>query len=377
MKKSLFTSTLILTLTFPSTLLAGFTDLSTDHPNYEAIISLQAAGCLNGYEDGSVRPENSIARAESLKLLLTCLDNPTIYSEDVFTLPAGSSYIIDGNETTVNSEKEIVLKTKWNPDNYPALQFSDVITGSWYETVLKEALVRKLITGYADGTIKPENTVTKGEFFTILHRLVPEDLQVELAAETQVSNDVFSGQWYANGLSFALDQGFTQKDTDGNLNPFKQLTRGNVAEYLYQYDKWITKKLNPTSASEEAEVSTETETTTETDTTTTNLDQSNFEVGQTETGIASYYSDGLAGANTASGERFDPTQLVAAHKTLPFGTIVKVTNPSDEKWVNVRIIDRGPYVEGRILDLSTTAFEALAPLSRGIVEVTLEVQSLP
>src|SRR4249919_962127 len=74
-----------------------------------------------------------------------------------------------------------------------------------------------------------------------------------------------------------------------------------------------------------------------------------------ESGKASYYSDKFDGRKTASGAVFSQHKLTAAHKTLPFGTKVKVTNLSNGKTVKVRINDRGPFVEGRILDLSKKA----------------------
>jgi rare lipoprotein A len=85
---------------------------------------------------------------------------------------------------------------------------------------------------------------------------------------------------------------------------------------------------------------------------------------------ASYYGEGQG---TASGEEFDPTDLTAAHKTLPFGTRVRVTNVATGKSVTVRINDRGPYIEGRCLDLSTAAFEKIANLSSGVAKVRYEV----
>lgn len=90
-----------------------------------------------------------------------------------------------------------------------------------------------------------------------------------------------------------------------------------------------------------------------------------------ETGIASYY--GHRGGRTASGEvmRFD--QLTAAHRTLPFGTLVRVTEVRSSRSVVVRINDRGPFVRGRIIDLSPAAFARIAPLSRGVVRVRLHV----
>jgi rare lipoprotein A len=77
--------------------------------------------------------------------------------------------------------------------------------------------------------------------------------------------------------------------------------------------------------------------------------------GQGGTCQASYYGADFAGRTTANGETFDPNAMTAAHKTLPFGTQVQVTNPSSGASVTVRINDRGPYVDGRCLDLSTPA----------------------
>ncbi|WP_336986194.1 septal ring lytic transglycosylase RlpA family protein [Altererythrobacter aquiaggeris] len=82
-------------------------------------------------------------------------------------------------------------------------------------------------------------------------------------------------------------------------------------------------------------------------------------------GVASYYGQRFAGRKTASGERFNPRQLTAAHKTLPFGTIVEVTNPRNGKRVNVRINDRGPYAHGRTIDLSRAAAEEIGLVQRG------------
>ena len=85
---------------------------------------------------------------------------------------------------------------------------------------------------------------------------------------------------------------------------------------------------------------------------------------------ASYYWQGQM---TASGERFNPSDLTAAHKTLPLGSKVKVTNPSNGKTVVVRINDRGPYVAGRCLDLSKAAMETIGGTSSGVITVNYEV----
>ena len=91
-------------------------------------------------------------------------------------------------------------------------------------------------------------------------------------------------------------------------------------------------------------------------------------------GSISNYGGRLHGGPTASGERFDQYAMTAAHKTLPLGTKVKVTNLDNGKSVVVRINDRGPYVKGRVLDLSRGSFSAIAPLQQGILKnVVIEV----
>lgn len=80
---------------------------------------------------------------------------------------------------------------------------------------------------------------------------------------------------------------------------------------------------------------------------------------------ASFYDEPQG---TASGEPFDPEALTAAHKTLPLHSVVRVTNPDNGKSVTVRINDRGPYIDGRCLDLSRAAFRAIADLGQGVLD---------
>jgi rare lipoprotein A len=90
-------------------------------------------------------------------------------------------------------------------------------------------------------------------------------------------------------------------------------------------------------------------------------------------GQASYYGDSLAGNKTASGERYNPRAFTAAHKTLAFGTVVRVVRPDTGASVTVRITDRGPFVARRVLDLSRAAAERLRMIRSGVVEVRAEV----
>ena len=96
-----------------------------------------------------------------------------------------------------------------------------------------------------------------------------------------------------------------------------------------------------------------------------------------ESGIASWYTSDRSGALTANGEFFDPGQLTAAHKSLTFGTVVKVTNVENGLSIQVRIHDRGPFVENRIIDLIPEGARQLGYYDQGIAEVSLEIVSEP
>ncbi len=91
-----------------------------------------------------------------------------------------------------------------------------------------------------------------------------------------------------------------------------------------------------------------------------------------QTGNASYYSDKFNGKKTASGKIFSNKKYYAAHQTLPFGTLIKVTNLSNNKWCLVTIVDRGPFIKGRIIDLSKVAADSLDYIHEGHTKVVIE-----
>ncbi|MCP4570910.1 MAG: septal ring lytic transglycosylase RlpA family protein [bacterium] len=95
--------------------------------------------------------------------------------------------------------------------------------------------------------------------------------------------------------------------------------------------------------------------------------------GEVQVGLASFYADRFHGRTTASGEVFDMHAMTAAHKTLPFGTRVRVTRLDTGRDVIVRINDRGPFVAGRIIDLSRKAAQELDMLQSGVVRVRVRV----
>jgi len=96
-------------------------------------------------------------------------------------------------------------------------------------------------------------------------------------------------------------------------------------------------------------------------------------IGFRETGIASCYALKFQNRKTASGERLDNYAMTAAHKSLPFGTRVIVTNLNNGKTVTVRINDRGPFVKGRIIDLTRAAFAKIEDLDKGLAKVGLVI----
>jgi rare lipoprotein A len=100
-------------------------------------------------------------------------------------------------------------------------------------------------------------------------------------------------------------------------------------------------------------------------------------VGDVETGVASWYGHPYHGRPAADGEIYDMETLVAAHRTLPFNTWVRVVNLNNQKSIEVRIIDRGPFIDGRIIDLSHAAAREIELIGPGTAPVRVEVMSVP
>ncbi|WP_206668554.1 septal ring lytic transglycosylase RlpA family protein [Pseudomonas saliphila] len=96
-------------------------------------------------------------------------------------------------------------------------------------------------------------------------------------------------------------------------------------------------------------------------------------IGYKQSGQASFYADKFQGRTTASGERYKHGVSTAAHRKLPFGSRVRVTNTGNGKSVVVKINDRGPFVRGRVIDLSKSAFARIGSTSAGLLDVKIEV----
>lgn len=363
MHKKTFSLLIIGALLIPNASFANFKDVGTTHLYQQAINSLAKDGCISGYSDGTFKPDNTINRAETLKLIQTCLDIPKIYSEEIFQIPAGASYILNGQEFKLDKDSEMKIKVPFNPTTYPDLEFRDIDNTEWFIPILKEALVREIITGYADNTIKATRTVAKGEFFAMLFRVVPKELQ-KTDLSKDLAKDSLIGQWYNEPLTFAVQNKIIGLDSEGNVNPFRELTRGQVAHFIYLYKNWLKPQIASTTTPTPAPAPVPT-----TPAPVAIANTNTLQVGQKQTGKASFV-----------GRTIYTEKLVAAHPTLPKGSLVTVTNPKTQKYAQVRIIDRGPDQNihpDRIIDLSYDAFEAIGDISSGVLEVELVVNQIP
>ncbi|MFA5843004.1 MAG: septal ring lytic transglycosylase RlpA family protein [Candidatus Gracilibacteria bacterium] len=297
-----------------------FPDLPETDRYYEAIHFLYDLEVVEGYEDNTFRPYDEINRAETLKILLLAFDE----TENVNP--------VELNDATPDA-------TFTEPPT-PTLYFSDVQQDDWFFPYIQTAYEKGIVNGYDDGSFAPENTVNLAEALKMLIKTSGtfNEPYVSPTLFEDPAPDVLKDTWYANYVSYAFANGLAYIKKDGNLHAGDPLTRGALADIIYRFK-------NPGIYS-----------------------------GVMEYGVASYYGQSFDGHNTASGEPLAQNEYQAAHKTLPFGSHVRVTNPANGNTIIVKIVDRGPYVEGRILDLTTGAFEALGKdLSAGVVEVEMEI----
>ena len=210
--------------------------------------------------------------------------------------------------------------------------FPDVPKHEWFAPFVKKARDMGIVRGDGEGNFVPSRNVSRAEALAMLFRIKGDTPD---APQEQPFADVPTYAWYAGYFALAKKKHLLSGEL---AEPDHMLTRGELADLTYRFfrDDWNE------SASR---------------------------------GLASYYADFFEGRTTASGETFSQSDFTAAHRTLPFGTRVRVTNVDTLASVVVRITDRGPYAEGKIIDLSKAAFSAIAPLSRGVVPV--EISEVP
>ncbi|MFA5792611.1 MAG: septal ring lytic transglycosylase RlpA family protein [Candidatus Gracilibacteria bacterium] len=220
-------------------------------------------------------------------------------------------------------------KTPLGLSTVSPITFPDANDNEWYMPYVRTAFVSNILTGNEDGTLRPEETINRAEALKML--VLAMDLKSELP-------NISSDYWYSAYMAYGEEKALISPDANNDFLPGAELTRGELCDLLY---RWADSPYT----------------------------------GQSEYGKATYYGYSFDGANTASGKPLEAYGYMGAHKTLPFGTIVRVINIDTNTYVDIEIVDRGPYGEGRIVDLTPVAFEAIGQLSAGILNVRLEVLS--
>lgn len=176
-----------------TTAFASFSDLVETHKNYAAIIYLQEHGIINGYPDGSFKPNNSVNRAEFLKIILN-----------------GGRIPLDINQPT---------------------PFPDVNHSAWYAPYLKKAYAQGWINGYPDGTFKPEQTINKVEALKVLAKV--QNWQLNNYTNTQPFNDTALNEWYTPYITYAKDHQYLE-ETGVLFFPAMLMTRAKISEIIYR-----------------------------------------------------------------------------------------------------------------------------------------------
>lgn len=218
------------------------------------------------------------------------------------------------------------------PEDPKEKPFIDTPLDAWYTKYLSKAKEIGIITGYKDGAFYPEKTINLAETLKIYFETISKTSAEFDYASTQdvVFIDTAPDSWYTKYTSYAGAKNIINIYNDNNINPEQNMTRGYLSEIIYRTVK--------------------------------HSEGYNF-------GKATYYF-GIPGK---AGDSYDLNMMTTAHKTLPFGTIVEVTNLANGKSIKVKVTDRGPYGPGRELDLSKVAFAELASPSEGVIKIQYKI----
>ncbi len=184
-----------------------FSDVSVDHPYYNAIILLRYQGLLKGYPDNTFRPDQPLNRVEALKLIFE------LASIDLNTGVAPAS-------------------------------FTDIEKSTWYTSYLNRAVFLEIVGGYPDGSFKPAQSVNLVEFLKMLEIAQKADLSKTNLSQIPYG-DVRPGEWYSKYVNFAKINGLVDADTSNNIRPAEPLTRGRAAEIIRRYGNFL-KQVKPT-----------------------------------------------------------------------------------------------------------------------------------
>jgi hypothetical protein len=293
-----------------------FSDVGSGEIHYVAINYLKSIGLVTGYEDNTFKPDSKINRAEALKMItLACgleVGAPEQVKEEKDT------------EETDEDTKDKAADTEETPPAEPIQPFLDTPIDAWYTNYLIAAKDKGVINGYEDGSFKPDQNINLVEALKIYFECLDGITYPE--GEQYLYADTAADAWYIKYTNYASSRSLLTVNLDNKIYPDQEVTRGSLSEIIYRNI----------------------------------VADEGYGFGK-----ATYYGGVPDGENN----------FTAAHKTLPLGTMVEVTGLANNKSVTVEITDRGPYGAGRVLDLSSEAFEQLASLGTGVINVRYKVIS--
>lgn len=287
-----------------------------------------------------------VVKSGALNSWYTDVPDHFVYYPGIFYLTQ-ASYVGGYEDQTFRPEKEvnrvealkmILAVSEILPPSELVINssFKDVDPSAWYAMDLQNAVNLGIVHGDSDGNFRPEAPINRVEALKILLLATNTALSTNtpLSSSDTLSDSIEA--WYTPYLNYAQEHLLLLPDATGNYFPDAALTRGELADLLYRFKK---------------EPYTD----------------------HLEYGKATFYGYSFDEHNTASGMPLDTEGFMAAHKSLAFGTTLRITNLDSQLSVDVTVVDRGPYREDTIVDLTPAAFDQIGALSTGILNVRLEV----
>lgn len=330
----------------------AFSDVPASSKFFIPAEYLKGQNLISGYEDGTFQPNNQVNRAEALAMIFKATgrsvspenesaENITQENPIQISFPKSTSFTIQnlktGEKTVFSKIKHLQISAESGNAKLKILKpsdvkiFDDVSEKDWFYGVVKEAKHLGIVKGYDGKYFKPANEINLAEVLRMLFQSAGINTNTETSPTPP---NVPADAWFSKDVAYAVNHYMILQLQNGEIfPPDKKLNRGEMATLLYRF---LQSKKNA------------------------------------QFGYASWYADGLAKTKLTVGLEYKEKNLTAAHRDFPFGTILQVTNMNNGKQIEVVVNDRGPFVAGRIIDLSKSAFSALESTSAGVVSVRVE-----
>ncbi len=331
-----------------------FADVDASSPFFIPITYLKNQKIIEGFSDGTFQPDAPVTRAEALTMILKATKHGVADKDALgktiepqsplqISLPAATNItlknITTGEETTLEGVQNLRIDVSKGSATLRAIKvspqpFTDVSEKDWFYSAASEAKRLGIVTGIENKYFKPNAQVNLAQALRMLFksaRVITDRIDL---SSVVLPASVPPKAWFAHDIAYALTKTIIAQQEGGKIfPPDGVLHRGELALLLYRF----LKAKNGVSF-----------------------------------GYASWYGDGLSKINPPNGMEYKKKFLTAAHLKLPMGQIVRVTNMDNGKQVDLVINDRGPYVTGRIIDLSKSAFAAIGDPGIGLISVYIE-----